>query len=433
MTHAADPAALAIIQALLEEWIGLDAGTVGTASIDRAVSERMKAKGEADPAAYARRASADPTERDLLVEEVIVAESWFFRDRQVFEFVTDFAITRSALPGRLPLRILSAPAAAGEEPYSLVMALFDAGLSANQFQVDAIDISRRAIARAEAGRYSANAFRNADLGFRDRWFTHDGGQSVIDPRVRTQVRFAWANILESAFATGRPAYDVIFCRNLLIYLTPTARRHVERQLERLLLPDGLLILGAAEPPIMQGDWIPAGTASLFALRRGVHVPPPRPFAPSTRPPASHRAAHTPPQNATGADRGEPRFLRKSGKSDQATAGLPRERPDLEEVLAEADRLANAGQLTDALAYCERHRPLMPPSPLLFFLMGMLHQSAGDLDRAEGCFHKTLYLDAGHEEALLALALLARQRGDMAMAEKYRQSAARAIARKEESR
>ena len=69
-------------------------------------------------------------------------------------------------------------------------------------------------------------------------------------------------------------------------------------------------------------------------------------------------------------------------------------------------------------------------PAIFFLMGMLHQSAGDLDRAEGCFHKTLYLDAAHDEALLALALLAAQRGDAAMAAKYRQSAARVLARKE---
>jgi chemotaxis protein methyltransferase WspC len=60
---------------------------------------------------------------------------------------------------------------------------------------------------------------------------------------------------------------------------------------------------------------------------------------------------------------------------------------------------------------------------------MLHQSAGDADRAEACFHKTLYLDPGHEEALLSLALLASQRGDRRMAETYRQSAARALARK----
>lgn len=420
MNAATDMPTERTVETLLEGWIGLDVGTVGAAAIDRAVRERMKATGTTDPTAYATRAWTDSSERDLLVEEVIVAESWFFRDPQVFSFVSDFAVTRAALPGRAPVRILSAPAAGGEEPYSLVMSLVDAGLTASQFEVDAVDISRRTLARAEAGRYSANAFRNADLGFRDRWFRQDGGQSVLDPRINRQVRFAWANLLDEAFTAGRGPYDVIFCRNLLIYLTPAARRQVESQLERLLAADGLLVLGAAEPPIMRGDWIPAGTASLFALRRGVHAKPvrstvamPRP-APAVRPSPSGppKPPATPHKGANGTDNGK---------------------GSLEAVLAEADRLANAGQVADALAWCERHRAELPPSAQLFFLMGMLHQSAGDVDRAEGCFHKTLYLDARHEEALLALALLARQRGDMAMADQYRQSAARVMGRKEEPR
>jgi chemotaxis protein methyltransferase WspC len=411
MTSAVNRATDQSVNDLLEAWIGLDTSTIGPAAIDRAARERMKALGMTAPSDYARRATSDPAERDLLVEEVIVAESWFFRDPQVFEFVADFAVTRAALPGRPPLRILSAPSAAGEEPYSLAMALLDAGLTPGQFTIDAIDISRRALSRAETGRYSANAFRNADLGFRDRWFTVEGSHAVIDPQVRGQVQFTWANILEPTFAAEHRGYDVIFCRNLLIYLTPKGRRQVERQVERLLLPDGLLVLGAAEPPIMQGDWIPAGTASLFALRRGVHAPRSRPAPPVPRPVAAPRPSPLPAKPAT--------------PSPPAT--------DLEDVLAEAGRLANAGQLADAIAHTERHRPLLPPSPELFFLMGMLHQSVGDADRAEGCFHKTLYLNAGHQEALLALALLARQRGDTAMAEKYRQSAARAMARKEESR
>ena len=112
---------------------------------------------------------------------MIVAESWFFRDRQVFEFVADFAVTRAALPGRSPVRILSRRPPRGEEPYSVAMALLEAGLSADQFTIDAIDISRRALERAAAGRYSANAFRNADLSFRDRWFTTDGGQAGARP------------------------------------------------------------------------------------------------------------------------------------------------------------------------------------------------------------------------------------------------------------
>ncbi len=417
MTTLPSQAADRMIHELLEAWIGLDATTVGPAAIDRAVRERMKVLGVVNRDDYARRATADAAERDLLVEEVIVAESWFFRDRQVFEFVADFAVTRDALPGRPPLRILSAPSAAGEEPYSLTMALFEAGLAPSQFEIDAIDISRRALARAEGGRYSANAFRNADLAFRDRWFTLEGGHAVLAPDVIRQVRFAWANILEPTFTTGHNGYDVIFCRNLLIYLTPAARRQVEHQIERLLLPDGLLILGAAEPPIMQGDWIPAGTASLFALRRGVHATRPRAVAAVPRSVIPPRPAVQP-------------FARPSPPPVAAPVAPP---ASVEDVLAEAGRLANAGRLADAIAHCERHRGALPPSPELFFLMGMLHQSAGDADRAEGCFHKTLYLDSGHEESLLALALLARQRGDTSMAEKYRQSAARAMGRKEESR
>ena len=410
------------IQTLLRDWIGLDASTVGTAAIERAMRERMQATGTTDAAAYVRLVREDTSQRDLLVEEVVVAESWFFRDRQVFDFRADFAVTRAALPGRGPVRILCAPAAAGEEPYSVAMALLQVGLTADQFEIDAIDISRRALARAAAGRYSSNAFRNADLSFRDRWFTTDRGHAVLQGRVRDCVRLEWANLLDPSFTTGRAPYDVVFCRNLLIYLTAEARQQVERHIERLLLADGLLLLGAAEPPIMKGDWIPAGSASVFALRRGVHVPAtplrirdlprrelPRQSGSKERPPAGPR------------DLAASRSL----PVDQRPLSL-----DLESVLAEAGRLANAGRLADALETCERHRPQLSPSPELFFLMGMLHQSSGDLDRSEGCFHKTLYLDADHEEALLALALLARQRGDAAMAEKYRHSAARALARKE---
>jgi len=404
------------IETLLRDWIGLDIATVGRAAVERAVRQRMERLELKDPAAYARRARRETAERDELVEEVIVAESWFFRDRQVFDFVADFAATRAAVPGRGPVRILCAPAAGGEEPYSMAMALFEAGLAKEQFSIDAIDISRRALARAATGRYSANAFRDADLAFRDRWFTVSGGHSEISGRVRDQVRLEWANLLDPGFAAGRARYDVVFCRNLLIYLTDDARRLVERQLDRLLGPDGLLVLGAAEPPIMKGDWLPAGTASVFALRRGVHAASsPLPAVPRAgSAPRRPRPAIAPPRVTT------PRLATASGP---APAGL-------EEVLAEAGRLANAGRFAEAIEHCERHRGSLPPAAELFFMMGMLHQSAGDLDRAEGCFHKTLYLDTDHEEAHLALALVARQRGDQAMAEKYRQSAARAVARKE---
>ena len=408
---------LAGAEQVLQEWIGLDAATIGATALARAVRVRMAALGLADADAFVAVVRRDPAERDRFVEEVIVAESWFFRDRQVFAFVADFAVTLAALPGRTPVRILCAPCASGEEPYSVAMALLDAGLSCDQFRIDAIDVSHAALDRARRGRYSANAFRNADNSFRDRWFTVDGTGAVIDERVRSTVRFAWANLLDDAFAADREPYDVVFCRNLLIYLTGDARARVERAVDRLLQPDGILILGAAEPPIMKGDWIPAGGVSVFALRRGIHVPR------QPQPPAVAVAPATPRRSpAAGPASGR-------GPLPPPVVGGDERVPSLQEVLDEAGALANRRRHLDALELCERARLRLAPAPELFFLMGMLHQSLGDLDRAEGCFHKTLYLDATHEEALLALALLAQQRGDARMAETYRQSAARALARK----
>ncbi|MFN6190573.1 MAG: CheR family methyltransferase [Planctomycetia bacterium] len=413
---------LAGAEAILERWLGLDPSTIGSAAIERAVRQRMKALGLDDAAVFADRAANDAAERDRLVEEVIVPESWFFRDPQVFQFVRRFVATLAALPGRQPVRILSAPCAAGEEPYSLAMALLDAGLAPEQFSIDAIDVSHAALARARQGVYSANAFRNADLSFRDRWFRSDRGGSLLDEAVRGCVHFAWANLLDDAFVaenlgSGRGPYDVIFCRNLLIYLTPAARTRVEHSIDRLLRPDGLLLLGAAEPPIMKGDWIPAADTSVFALRRGVREIV-RTAAPATSPrvTARHTAA------------ARPAATKKPAPVTAPEAPAPL--PTLDDVLREAGQLANARRFREALAHCDEHLKRLGPEPSLFFLMGMLHQSAGDLDRAEGCFHKTLYLDAAHEEALLALALLAAQRGDTAMAATYRQSAARVLARKE---
>jgi chemotaxis protein methyltransferase WspC len=289
------------------------------------------------------------------------------------------------------------------------MALLDAGLTPAQFTIDAVDVSRVALSRAARGRYSANAFRNADRSFCDRWFTADGSGAVLAAPVRDCVAFSQANVVDESFTAGRAAYDVIFCRNLLIYLTAEARGRVEAALDRLLTRDGVVVLGAAEPPILKGDWLPAGATAVFAMRRGV-----RPVAPPIERAASRRRSPpAPPRQPT-------------------AAALPTEPPPpvLADVLAAAGALANQQRHAEALELCERCRQQLAPAPELFFLMGMLHQAAGDLDRAEGCFHKTLYLDATHDEALLSLALLATRRGDPRMADKYRQSAARVLARKE---
>lgn len=422
---------LAGLEMLLCRWIGLDVATIGTASIARACQRRLVATGVSDLAALESLVLRDPAERDRLVEEVVVSESWFFRDEQVFVFLESFARARGGLTDRLPLRILSVPCACGEEPYSIAMRLLDAGLSPESFTIDAFDVSHVCLGKARAGRYSANAFRNADQSFRRRWFRDEGSTAVIDPVVRAQVRFAWGNLLDPSFAEREQPYDVIFCRNLLIYLTTDARRQVEITLRRLLVADGALVLGAAEPPIMRGGWIPAGMSSMFALRKAVTPPvTPQGRTAALTSTAGPRGATSPKARPSVRTSSSPRGAGLG--SAPMSAGQPsiEARTDqLTATLRQAGELANAGRHADAIGACEAHARDVGPSPELFFMLGTLHQAHGDLDRAEGCFHKTLYLDPTHEEAALALALVAGCRGDERMAESYRESASRIFARK----
>ena len=424
------------LESLLTSWIGLDSSTLGTASLGRAFQRRLEATGLTSLDALRAAVENDLRERDLLVEEVVVSESWFFRDEQTFSFLESFVRTLAAMPGRRPVRILSVPCACGEEPYSIAMRLFDAGLPAEAFSIDAFDVSHACLERARTGGYSANAFRNADQDFRRRWFHEEGRRSVIAPAIRRQVRFAWGNLLDPGFAAGAAAYDLIFCRNLLIYLTPPARQQVERTLDRLLAPDGGLVLGAAEPPIMRGGWLPAGASSMFALRRRTHAPVTGgTLQTNTSREQQGRLAELP-RPATAGFRSTPPPLGPTPKprpqSDKPLVAKPPSEASasaLASLLDKAGELANASRHSDAIALCEAHVRDAGPTPDLFFLLGTLYQAHGDPDRAESCFHKTLYLDPMHEEAALALALLAGCRGDERMAESYRETATRIFSRK----
>ncbi len=140
--------------AFSKERIGLDVTSVGEAIIERALRQRAAAAHCADSDAYWHLLVSSPQEQQALIEAVIVPETRFFRYPESFLSLGMLARERIAsLAGARPLRILSLPCSTGEEPYSIAMALFDAGVDARQFKVDAIDISPVSIAKAEHGVY----------------------------------------------------------------------------------------------------------------------------------------------------------------------------------------------------------------------------------------------------------------------------------------
>jgi chemotaxis protein methyltransferase WspC len=410
--------ALTEIGRLLSERIGLDPSTIGPSLMAGAVLNRMSASGVTDPSLYAELLRTSDREFGELVELVVVSESWFFRDRRPFERLATVATARWRMnPGTPTVRALSVPCAGGEEPYSIAMTLLDAGFPPERIQLDAADLSFRALDVAAHAVYGRNAFREQGLTFRERYFRPVGPNFALDPAVRKLVRFHHLNLLDREFLNGHEPYQAIFCRNLLIYLDPPARRRCFDVFHRLLASDGLLFIGHAEAaPNLDPRFRRVEESGAFCYERLLTpLPQPAPVRPPTvqvsRPPPAKR---TVPQ------------LHPAPEPAAPPAPLVRS------LLEQAAELANAKRHAEAVELCERSIRQSGPKPEAYHLLGIIHQSAGALEQAESALGKAVYLDPRHDEALLALSLLADRRGKGREADSYRRRAERARRAKETS-
>jgi len=387
----------------LQGSMGLDAATVGPAMIERAVKSRMAACASPDLAGYWNFVRNAPTEKQELIEALIVPETWFFRDADAFAALAQvYDAEWAATHPEVPLRLLSLPCSSGEEPYSMAMALLDAGFPIERLDIEAIDISEQALARARRGRYGSNSFRGRDLAFRERHFepVADGWQ--LSEAVREQVRFRWGNVLDIACLPGEAIHDVIFCRNLLIYFDQDTQVNAVGVLARLLRPEGLIFVGPAETGLMLNlGFVSAQMPMAFAFRKpesGVAI---------AAVPAAPRAAK--PTRA---------FAKPAVSAVTRQSAAPIAPPDAAPALdpaplEAAQALADAGRFAEAAVACEALLKAHGPSANVLCLLGLVHGAGGQRARAEVCFRKALYLEPHHEEALMHLALLLETKGDMA--------------------
>jgi chemotaxis protein methyltransferase WspC len=390
------------IAALLKQTMGLDVESIGVASVERAVRKRLAAQGVADLEVYWERLSASEQELQELIEAIVIPETWFFRDSEAFAALVRvvreewFAKHREGT-----LRVLSLPCSTGEEPFSMAMALLDGGLPPSRFHIDAIDISTHAIAWAERGIYRKNSFRAKELGFRDRYFEPTQLGHRLSEVVRRQVTFRHGNLLSAGGLCGADVYEVIFCRNVLIYFDRVTQSRAIGVLGRLLTPSGLLFVGSAETNLLldQG-FVPAGIPLAYAFRQaGSSAPPPRPLR---RPAAAIVAAK--PVHAKPRKPSTPKPLPRQIPADNTISVT-------EHWIEQARRLANQGNLAEALRCCEHNLRNQSASAETFHLVGLLHDAAGRVREAAEHYRKALYLDPRHPEALVHLAVALQKEGD----------------------
>jgi chemotaxis protein methyltransferase CheR len=204
-------------------------------------------------ALYADAAAGGPA-WEIILAQLTIGETYFFRNTPQFEALRDHILPEliQRRQATRHLRIWSAGCATGEEPYSIAMMLADLLPSDEFWQVSilATDINPQFLARARDGLYGSWSFRETSEAMRKRFFTPEQNRWRLHPAIRQMVTFARLNLAEPCFPAilnGAYAQDLILCRNVTIYFDEATTHQLIERFHSTLLPGGWLIVGHAEP------------------------------------------------------------------------------------------------------------------------------------------------------------------------------------------
>jgi chemotaxis protein methyltransferase CheR len=426
------------------------------------LGRRVEARGQRGDVYLQQLESVAPMGEELraLATELTVPETYFFRNPDQFR-----ALTLGALPSRLAARtgsrrlnLLSAGCASGEEAYSLAISVRDVLPDPSwTLSIRAVDVNRAMLDRARRARYSAWSLRETPPDMRRRWFSVEGQEFALDGSIRAAVTFEERNLADNDPALWTPSsYDAVFCRNVIMYLTPDTARALIERISRALVSGGYLFLGHAET--LRGlshDFHLQHTHDTFYYRRRAAVgdeareePGPAvasPPAPALEPAlvddadswvetiarAARRIqalsdgrgrARTPqPVGAATAgtrptwDLGRSLELLKSERFadalevvDTLPAAAGRD-PDV--LLLRAILLTHRGQLGPAAAVCAELLGLDELHSGAHYLLALCREGAGDGAGAVEHDRIAVYLDPGFAMPRLHLGLMARRGGD----------------------
>jgi chemotaxis protein methyltransferase CheR len=227
---------------LVRSLCGVDLSQYKRAQMERRVRTWAKRRGAPDLAAYGKRLRSEPEELDAFLDRVTINVSHLWRHEDQFE-----ALRRSILPELAPkgrIRVWSAGSSYGAEAYTIAAVCRDA-VPSLRVEIHGTDLDKRMVARARTGVFTPEDARIAPPGMLQRHFTPspEGGW-VAKPELRRMVRFETGDLLRMPAAAER--YDVIFCRNTVIYFTEEVRDALHERLVEALAPGGYLVVGTSE-------------------------------------------------------------------------------------------------------------------------------------------------------------------------------------------
>jgi len=418
------------IEALLKEKIGLDVSSVGVASVQNAIKRCLIGSNYEDLDQYYKALLDSEAEFKRLVEAVIIPETWFFRDEAPFDVLARNANSRwlmSKDSSRM-LRVLSIPCSTGEEPYTIAMALDKIGFPAERMQIDAVDISQHSIDKAKDGVYRENSFRSEDLSFRNTYFIKVADGYRLKSRIRNLVNFQQGNFIRDDFSKMKERYDVVFCRNLLIYFDSEDQQAAVQKLYDLIAPDGMLFVGHAEANNNVNHLFRSlrlrGAFAFVKKSDGCDVPDynyGERFSEFEKkhgaitPVQSRRASASLVNGKEEGDRPFSAYIEHHKLEDQM---------DEQTLVAKARGLADEGALDEAEKLCQEILSRFSNADA-YYLLGVVYEASSKQELAESMLRKSIYLAPNHTEALVHLALHVERNGNNEEALSLRRRAERA--------
>lgn len=454
--------------------LGLHFDDAKLAFLGEVLRRRLEATGER-PGGYLSRLDLKISDEELsaLASELTVGETYFFRNIDQFH-----ALSQVVLPHRIRtrsaqrcLQLVSAGCASGEEAFSLAISIGEAVPDPSwKVFIRAVDVSRTALEKAARGRFTAWSLRETPPEIQRRYFRREGREVVLNEATRAAVTFELRNLIVDDPQLWPPGtYDVVFCRNVLMYFTPEQAQGVVTRITRALAPDGYLFLGHAET--LQGlseefhlchthgtfyyqrrdvstdarpsksGWVPAASASTFDLVEGSATWVGAIQAAAER--IQTLAARQAPAIAAAAaarPRADLRLAldllaqeRFSEALDLLHAIPPEAGHDPDVLLLHALLLAHGGQFAAAEQTCHQLLAGNELNSGAHYVLALCREGAGDARAAADHDQMAAYLDPLFAMPRLHLGLVARRGGDRETARREFNQAMLLLQREDASR
>jgi chemotaxis protein methyltransferase CheR len=410
-----------------------------------------------------------------LARELTVGETYFFRHADQFRAFTDVALPErlSARAASRRLRLLSAGCASGEEAYSLAILLRERGIDAGfEIVIQGVDLNPGALERARQACYSPWSLRETNEALRQRWFEREGREYRLVQAVRDAVRFDQHNLTAANPSLLAPrSFDIVFCRNVLMYFTPEHAMRAVAHLAQALAPGGFLFLGHAET--LRGlshDFQLRHTHDTFYYQLKDGADPERALEldPSVTSAVLPRLEPAPAEWVANwietVDRSSERIRELSGRGDAVAPASPAPAPrdlsqafqllrherfaealdsmhepaprggtDTAALLLRAALFAQQGALTEAQQACHELLRLDDLNAGAHYLLALCFERRGETEQAIEHDRTAVYLDAGFAMPHLHLGLMARRRRDTQAARHELGKALLLLEREDESR